>query len=198
MAIDIVKYVSPDGGSSWFNADTPPGPFIIAPQIPWFRYVVTNTGPEILFDVTITDSVLGLIIVIGQLNPGESDEHIRTGSWAPGQQCNIATATAAIEPQGPIAFTDTDGACYFGVEAEAIPSIMIEKFVSVNDGGTFIAAHTSPGPLLPDGVTPQFKLVVTNNGQTPLQNVTVTDSVFGLVANIPLMFPGQSIPFILM
>ena len=37
-----------------------------------YRYVVTNTGDTTLYDVTVTDDILGAIGSIGELAPGES------------------------------------------------------------------------------------------------------------------------------
>ncbi|WP_442597929.1 hypothetical protein [Neobacillus sp. D3-1R] len=192
ISIDLVKEVSPDGGSTWFDANEAPGPVVVSPQAPRFRYTVTNTGDETLVNVTITDSALGLIVVIGQLDPGETDVHFRTGSAcsSPGQQSNIAFVTATGQDSG-IEVTDSDPAFWFCIQGQPNPSINIQKLVSVDNGETYVDANTSPGPLLPPGVTPQFKLVVTNTGNVPLQNVTVTDSDFGLITIIPLMDPGE-------
>ena len=190
ISIDLVKYVSPDNGVTWFDANTPPGPIVQFPQNPQFRFVITNTGEETLIDITITDTQFGLVIVIGQLDPGESDEVILPGTWTAGQNSNVATVTATGQNSG-IIVTDSDPANWFGLEQEPNPSIDIVKLVSVDGGITYDDANTSPGPLLPSGETPQFKYIVTNTGNVPLTNVTVTDNILGLIAIIPVLQPAE-------
>ena len=41
-SITIKKYVSGDGGETWNDADSPPGPSITTD--PMFKFVITNTG----------------------------------------------------------------------------------------------------------------------------------------------------------
>lgn len=192
ISIELVKEVSPDGGITWFDANEAPGPVVVSPQAPRFRYTVTNTGDEALINVRIDDSVLGLIVVIGQLDPGETDVHFRIGSpcSGSGQQSNIAFVEGTGITSG-IVVTDSDPAFWFCIEGEPAPAIDIQKLVSVDNGVTYVDANTSPGPLLPPGNTPQFKFIVTNTGNVPLQNVAVTDTDFGLIAVFDLMLPGE-------
>ncbi|MDQ5984241.1 MAG: hypothetical protein RUMPE_01281 [Eubacteriales bacterium SKADARSKE-1] len=70
-------------------------------------------------------------------------------------------------------------------------------YVSVDNGATWIDADTPPGPLLPPGVTPQFKIVITNNGTVTLTNINVTDDVFGPIGILPSLDPGQSFEWII-
>jgi uncharacterized membrane protein len=189
-SINVEKFVSPDGGATFFDADTPPGPSIPQGTNPVFRYVVTNTGNVPLQNVTLTDSVLGPITIpTTTLAPGESFTVDLTGSWAQGQQFNLATATGEFEG---ITVTDEDPAYYVGV-IPAQPSINVEKFVSPDGGATFFDADTPPGPSIPQGTNPVFRYVVTNTGNVPLQNVTLVDSVLGLIT-VPTttLAPGES------
>ncbi len=190
-AVDLEKYVSPDDGVTWFDADTPPGPDVVSGVQPRFRFVVTNTGGRALVNVTVTDSVLGTIGTIGALGPGQSQEFLVTGTWAAGQQMNLGTATG-IDPTTGTPYSDQDPAYYFGVSA----SVLVKKYVSP-DGISWDDAEVFPGPFLPLGTHPQFKFVVTNDGSVPLSNVTLTDSVYGLVASIPSLAVGASQTFYL-
>lgn len=186
-AIDVGKEVSNDSGTTWFDADTPTGPFVPNGTDPWFRFTVTNTGQVPLTNVQVTDNVYGLIGTVAVLAPGDSASWIIIGTWASGQQVNTVTATSN---EGVSA---TDPAYWFGVS----PSIAIEKFVSVDNGVTWLEADTPPGPLLPEGVTPQFKIVVTNTGDVTLTNIEVTDSVFGNIGTLASLNPGVSNEWIL-
>ncbi|MDQ2086143.1 hypothetical protein RBH29_06815, partial [Herbivorax sp. ANBcel31] len=84
---------------------------------------------------------------------------------------------------------------YVGVIV-AQPSITIDKLVSVDGGETFIAAPTSPGSTLPTGMTAYFKYIVTNTGNVPITDITVTDSVLGFIGSIPILNPDESEEFI--
>jgi uncharacterized protein affecting Mg2+/Co2+ transport len=151
--------------------------------------VVTNTGTITLNNVVVTDDVFGLIGTLPTLAPGVSFEWTIITLWELGQHTNTATATAEYDGH---MVTDSDPANYLGVTG---PSIMITKLVSVDNGLTFQDANTPPGPLLPPGVQPQFRYVVTNNGSVTLTNITVTDSVLGLIGTIPQLLPGETFAF---
>jgi hypothetical protein len=81
---------------------------------------------------------------------------------------------------------------------EPNPSIDIEKYVSVDDQGTWHDADTPPGPGVSAGSeTVWFRFVVTNDGDVPLTNVTLSDSDFGAAiadqCAVPYIFaPGES------
>ncbi|MBB5173626.1 DUF7507 domain-containing protein [Texcoconibacillus texcoconensis] len=189
-AIDLEKFVSPDGGTTFFDADTPPGPNIPEGTDPVFRFIVTNTGNVPLENTTLTDDVLGPITIpTTTLDPGESFTVDVTGTWAEGQQVNTATVTGEYED---ITVSDEDPAHYVGV----VPSLEVEKLVSVDGGETFEPAPSSPGPTLPEGVTVQFQFIVTNTGPVPITNITIEDSELGIVGVIPVLQPGESQTFI--
>ena len=58
--ITIQKQVSVDGGSTWQNAGEAPGPQLVSPNLPWFRFIVTNTGNVTLTGIVVEDDVLDL------------------------------------------------------------------------------------------------------------------------------------------
>ncbi|MGF7186857.1 putative membrane protein [Desulfitispora alkaliphila] len=160
---------------------------------PVFRYVVTNTGNVPLENITLTDDVLGLITIpTTTLAPGESFIVDETGTWAEGQQVNKASVTGEYED---ITVTDDDPAHYVGVVVDE-PAINVEKFASVDGGKTFIASPVPPGPKLPSGMTAYFKYIVTNIGNVPVADITITDNVLGVIGTIPILLPGESEEFI--
>ena len=79
-AITLKKQVSVDGGTAWLDADEGPGPQLVYPTIPKFRFVVTNTGNVTLTDIVVEDDVLDLAPndpntdkwIVGILAPGSS------------------------------------------------------------------------------------------------------------------------------
>jgi hypothetical protein len=184
--IDVEKYVSIDGGVTWFDADTPTGPFLNSGTDPQFRFVVTNTGNVDLSNVTLTDSDFNIDTVnndmtidIGTLAVGAMYELIFTGAvWMAGQHSNTATASGSFtdDNNDTDTATDTDLAHYFG----AAPAIDVEKYVSIDGGVTWFDADTPTGPFLNSGTDPQFRFVVTNTGNVDLSNVTLTDSDFNI------------------
>lgn len=190
-AIHVEKFVSPDGGTTWFDADTPPGPSVPQGTNPVFRFVVTNTGTVTLSNITLVDSVLGPITIpTTTLAPGESFAVQVTGTWAQGQQMNVATVTGDYEG---VTYTDTDPAHYVGVKA----GIDVEKYVSVDGGKTWIDADTPPGPYAPPGTKVKFKFEVTNTGAVTLTDVKVTDNVFGMIGTLASLAPGESFEWII-
>ncbi len=191
-SITVKKYVSPDEGTTWFDADIPPGPTVYSNIQPQFKFVVTNTGNVPLTLVSLTDSVYGVISVGGNLSEGSSFTTVITRPWSEGQHENQATATGNY---GESTVSSSDYAHYFGAEITT-PGINIEKFVSVDNGVTWIHANTSPGPLLPTGFTPKFKYVVTNVGNQILTNINVNDNVLGPIGTLPELAIGESFQWI--
>lgn len=117
--VNLVKYVSVDGGTTWADANSPTGPE--ATSAPQFRFVVTNTGTVTLGDVVLNDSIYdlngtdpGTAYSFGTLAPGQEKELIFTDTTLlAGQQQNVALVTVVGMPT----VADADNAYYFGVTA---------------------------------------------------------------------------------
>lgn len=147
-AIALTKYVSVDGGITWQDANTPPGPDLSAPTAPEYRYMVTNLGEVTLTDITLVDSVLGSIgLPTTTLSPGSSMEAYATGSFAPGDQCNTATATGSYST-GTV--SATDAACYHGISTGC--TVVGYQEVCV-DADVSITATAAPGEPVTTCVT---------------------------------------------
>jgi Ca2+-binding RTX toxin-like protein len=118
--IDVEKLVSVDGGATFTDADTAPGPTLLSGSDPVFKFVVTNTGNVTLTNVTLHDdkfdlngAATGTDLTIGTLAPGVSSTPlILTEPFESGQHTDTATATGT-PPSGPNV-TDSDPANYFG------------------------------------------------------------------------------------
>ena len=74
------------------------------------------------------------------------------------------------------------------------PAIDVEKLVSVDNQVTWQDADQPTGPQTTVGKDVHFRFVVTNIGNVPLTNVTISDNLFTLVnCNVPSpLNPGQS------
>ncbi len=179
LDIDVEKSVW--NGSSWQDADSGTGPMLDNSSDPLFRFVVTNTGNMELRQVDLTDNLVselfsdqGLSTACVEPDPfGKGDTFTCYGSlaWAAGQHENEASVYA-YNGEG---VDDSDLAHYFG----ATLGITVEK--AVWDGTAWQDADSAPGPNLPNSMDPLFKFVVTNNSNTSLNNVQLSDS---LIANL--------------
>jgi uncharacterized repeat protein (TIGR01451 family) len=171
--IKIVKFVNGQ------DADTPTGPHVTPGSTLTFTYVVTNTGTVPLANVVVTDDKLGPITSFagdtngnGLLDTTETWTYTATAVAVAGHQTNTGTVTGTDNTTGAIV-TDNNPANYFG----DAPGIQIVKFVNGHD------ADTAPGPNVPAGSTLTFTYVVTNTGNVPLANVTVTDDKLGPITS---------------
>ncbi len=185
-ALDLEKYVSVDGQATWQDADTPTGPQAVAGSDVYFRFEVTNTGNVPLSNITLSDSdfVLNRCSPPSLLNPGQKYTcwHGPTPAQV-GQHTNTATATGLYQNQ---TLTDADDANYY---APPQPAIDVEKYVSVDGQSTWQDADLPPGPQTAVGAMVYFRFVVTNTGNVPLSNVTLSDTVYALGGCSPIPPP---------
>ncbi len=164
-AIDIEKATNGE------DADEPTGPYIAVGGAVTWLYVVTNTGNVPLTNVAVTDDQIGAITCPQDtLAVGESMSCTAEGVAVPGQYANLSAVTG-VSPTGQ-EVTDQDPSHYFG----SAPAIDIEKATNGED------ADTAPGPQIAEGGAVEWTYVVTNIGNVPLTNVTVTDDVEGAIA----------------
>lgn len=74
--------------------------------------------------------------------------------------------------------------------------IKIEKYVSVDEGVTWQKVEDpASAPILPQGVVPEFKFVVSNEGDIDLTDIVVTDNIFGQIGTLGNLVPGASHDF---
>ncbi len=190
-AIDVEKFVSIDGGGTWQDADTAPGPEVDLGTDVKFRLVVTNIGESDLTGITLSDNVIDTagcvipdILTVGtffecNLGPFPAIE---------GQHSNIATVTGQA---GDIVVSNTDGAHYFGGDR---PSITLEKFVS-DDGSSWADADTAPGPEIDLDDEVFFRFMLFNDGNVPLTSLTLSDDTFDVGSCVlpAELAPGETV-----
>ena len=202
LCIDIEKQVSIDGGATWHDADTPTAaPETALGQGVEYRLIVKNCGGAAL-DVTIKDAELGIVdFPVGSLAAGEETELY--GGDIPqldqpercediGEKENIAQVSGTA---GSGAVVEDSDPAWVKCLAPPQPCIDIEKLISVDGGITWYDADTEVEAVeteVDQGA--QYKLIVNNCGNVDLENVTINDSVLGIV-DFPLgsLAVGESI-----
>ncbi|MFZ2615525.1 MAG: SdrD B-like domain-containing protein, partial [Anaerolineae bacterium] len=148
--------------------------------------------------VTLSDNVYplnGCPAIPNPLQPGAS----ATCTYGPvtaqvGQHTNTASTSGVYLD---ITVRDNDDA-NFHVAAQ--PAIDVEKHVSVDGQLTWLDADFSPGPQTRVGDPVFFRFIVTNVGNVPLTNVSLTDNVYDLTSCGPIpnpLLPGASFTCVL-
>jgi hypothetical protein len=195
--INIEKLVSVDGGTSFVDADTAPGPDLSRGTNPIFKFIVTNTGNVTLSNITLSDSKFDLngaspgtsktisSLAANNNAPGGADEFtfIFTGAtWQGGQHTNTATVSTTFKGQ---TITDTDDANYFG----RIPPPGVRtpgfwrapQWLSIWDGNQ----GNNPRQVGTDPAFPISDILLPANGYYPGKNGTgaVVDPVTGATIN---------------
>lgn len=196
LSIDIENYVmiGPSAGTlEWYDADEAPGPYGLAGDEVHLKLVVANTGylPLERIDL-ITEYDLSRCIYLVPLMPGASFECIIGPLDAPpGQQTNTATAQGT---SGLWTVEDSDVVNYFG----AIPTLDMEKHVSVDGQETWHDADEPPGPFTSPGREIYYKYGGQNMGNVPLYGLKIIDEGvsygdIGVVCHwVDPLMPGDS------
>ena len=168
------------------------GNHVVAPgtSVTW-RYVVTNLGNVELTNVVVTDDVQGDVICPKQtLAAGESMTCELTATVNDlGQYANIGSveATDAVtDPSAPATLTASDPSHLFVAE----PGVQVIKYTNTADAVG--DANTTPGVSVVAGETVTWIYVVTNTGNTPLVDVTVTDDIEGVICTVATLAAGDS------
>lgn len=144
-----------------------------------FSGIVSNRGDVTLFNVTVTDDHAGLVFGPSSLAPGEAQPY--TGFYTPTMcpSSNTVTATGTASPPACTSTTVT-------AQAMATCSIQVGPGISVTK-------NCQDGDVSNPFIT--FSGVVTNTGNVPLTNITVTDNHAGVVTNITSIPVGGSVAY---
>lgn len=166
-----------------------------------YAFSVTNTGNVTLTNITLTDILPGIAISggpIATLAPGATDSTTFTATYAltqadldAAQVVNQATATGTFTtPGGPGTVSDLSGATVGDDDPTE---------VDLNVQAEIRLVKTVDTSTLPDpakvGDTLTYAFSVTNTGPVTLTNVTLTDSLPGIVVSggpIPSLVPGAT------
>ncbi len=189
--------ISIEKWTAGLDADTPPGPTLLAGDPVTFNYLLRSIAGDVPLDnIVVTDDAgtpgmtgddFNPTFLSGDLNSNNVLDlnelwiYQEVGTVTPGQHTNIGEATGQDQTgMVPGTTTDEDPSNHFGAD----PQIELEKLVSIDGGSTFDPADSAPGPsLLSSGSAPVFRYeVTTGSGNVDISNVTVTDSVLGPIS----------------
>jgi hypothetical protein len=171
--IHLEKYVSVDDQATWYDADSPTGPYAEVGSDVYFRFVVVNTEEVELSNIVLTDTDFASEIeeqceVPTTLAAGDSFECIIGPFPAEtGQHENTGTVTGEYEEE---TYSDEDDAHYFGSQ----PAYTFQKFVNGEDADTWEEAVDAK-----ESDTLTFTYTLTNTGNIPITWTELDDDVFG-------------------
>ncbi len=175
MAFDK-RIVNIDGGNGNSLADA-------AGDVLNYVFTVKNEGSVTLTNLTVVDDLTGMSESLASLAPGATvvynssyvltQADLDSNAGGDGVLTNTATADTSETP----AFVDSES-----VTVVYQPGIDLTKYVSVDNGATWLDANSETGPLLSSssGIDPQFRYTVSNTGNISLGDVTLTDAVYDL------------------
>jgi len=188
--IEIVKEISIDGGTTWFDANDAGGaPTAVFPSDALYRLRVTNTGTAPLINVVVNDATLGIVNEpVADLAPGASvvlDQGDIPALFAEDRCTESGTFTNTASTSGESAddgqvVEDSDPAV---LKCVGTPDIDLRKQISVDGGVTWADADAVGDPDVPQVTFPSgalYRLIVENTGTAPLTNVTVSDPDLGI------------------
>jgi uncharacterized repeat protein (TIGR01451 family) len=165
-------------------AKTPDQQVVMLGAAATFNITVTNSGQVTLTNVTVTDAeapgcarTQADIAGLASMAPGASVSYTCTRANVQASFTNVAVATGT-PPFGANVTDDDDAVVTVQVPHPAISIIKNPKSQTVTSGGTAT-----------------FEITVTNTGDVPLTNVTVTDALApDCNRSLGTLQPGQSAP----
>ncbi len=146
-----------------------PGVYIPVGDAVVWTYQITNSGNVDLTGVTVTDDRIGAICVVPTLAHGQSTSCTAQGTATAGQYTNTGTVIGTPPVGANVTASDPDN--YFGATSGIT---IVETTNGTNN-------DTTPGLYVEPGSTITLTYTVTNTGNVPLTNVTVTDDQGGTV-----------------
>jgi len=165
-------------------------------QVINYSFTVVNTGTVTLRDVKIDDALLDITdlpITPSTLAPNQSGTAtasytVTASDIGSGKVIyNTARVTGTPAVGDDVTAEDDETVNYLQptVPVTPNPEITLKKFVSVDLGNNWLDAETAAsGPVTITGSEVLFRFVITNSGNVPLTELTLSDSVYDLSAVI--------------
>jgi hypothetical protein len=162
--------------------------YVIAGSNVVYTYQIVNSGDTYLANVVVTDDVLGVVgTIVEPMAPGATNFLYATNMNVTASIINIGTVVGTL--------TDANGAPLPGVD-----NVQASNTASVAVVGPGLAIVKTAGEaadgaifFVLSGANVPYTYMIVNLGDTYLVNVTVTDSVLGVVGTIAgVMAPGAT------
>lgn len=169
------------------DVDSAPGlPLVPGSDVEW-AYTVTNTGTLPLTNVLVEDlDAAGTVVfsdTVASLAPGASVTLTATGTAIAGQYHNTVTATAADPAGGEQPLSAADDSWYFG----DVPSLNIDKQVGASATGPWKETL-----LVDHGASSYWQITVTNDGNSTLTDVVLSDPKLDRTIEVGTLAAGES------
>ena len=148
-----------------------------------YSFTVMNLGNITLTNLNVVDDLTGLNQTLASLAPGATQIYNASYTLTQSDLDSDGGGNRQIENY---ASADTDQTAplidFEGVTVIYDAKIDLTKYVSVDEGVTWLDANTPTGPVLSQasGIDPLFKYTALNNGTVTLNNVTLTDAAYDL------------------
>ena len=168
------------------TVDAAPGPLVEKGAPVAWNFTVTNTGTLTLRDVHVVDTDRDGHVVLDEVIPslaaGESVGLSADGTAIAGQYRNDVRVSAA-NPTGGAKVEAEASSWYFG----AAPSVAVTKQASAKADGEWGDSTT-----VTRGESTYWKIVVTNDGNVPLDDVVIDDPALQVSTPVGPLEPGAS------
>lgn len=185
----IVKQINGD------DAATAPGITVPAGEPMKVTYGVTNTGIVDMTDVSVVDNIAGVADAITAscpattLAPGKS---MTCTATIPAPAANVLHHDTATAKGTPL-LSDGSALAPVVVNDEAFANVKPDPAITVDKQINEDSAETQPGVEVPENSTLKYTFVVTNSGNTVLNDVKVADpQVADLKCPLDTLNPGQT------
>lgn len=158
-----------------------------------YTFQIRNTGNVRLTDVDVTDPLPGITVTGGPitLEPGEVSTAIKGTYKLTQEDINSGSVNnrATVSGTGPNGESPTDqSGSGYGTNEDTVVTLPAGPAVTLIKGGD-VSGLSSP-PVEGEEVT--YNFVVTNTGNVPLINITVTDPGTAITGSIARLEPGES------
>lgn len=171
-----------------------------AGDIVTYNFTIRNTGDVTLTNVTLTDTVTGVTLTgtpIPSLAPGAQNNTAYSATYAlqPGDIGGTISNTARVTGTPPTGgdVADTSGTTFSNDTPTNTPITVFTPFPAITLDKTLNDSATRDGAVVGEELT--YGFIITNTGNVPLFNVTITDDLPGVVLSgspIPQLDPGQT------
>ncbi|MBN1289214.1 MAG: DUF11 domain-containing protein [Actinobacteria bacterium] len=154
-----------------------------------YSFTVTNNGDIALSNVSVSDGMLRMVHAVGSLAPGAQQSFTKSYTIPAGAIGNINNTASAVGNYNH----DRDCGTVRATDSHTVRINVYQQPPQVNPN--IDLAKTGPASATV-GETITYNFTVTNSGDTPLSNVTVTDAMLGGVIYGPVsLTAGQASSF---